>query len=119
MDGDFFYDWKKKILYKTLRRTKIKEEVFNNCDFLTSVNLSNNTTYIGKKAFQNCLGLSTLTLGNNITYFGEYAFENCSKLTTINYPNSLTTVAKGLFKNTGLTSFDFSNIQDKFPIPER
>jgi hypothetical protein len=91
-------------------QVEIKDEVFNSCDFLTSINFSNITTTIGNKVFYDCVNLTTLGLTNNIISFGEYAFENCSKITAIEYPSSMTTVPKGLFKNSGLTSFDFSKI---------
>lgn len=60
---------------------------FGGCSSLTSIDLSSCIT-IGSDAFSGCTSLQTVKLGSNLTTIGSNAFKNCSALTTIQVPSA-------------------------------
>ena len=64
----------------------IPEACFKRCDKLTTVNIPNTCTEIGKSAFAQCSLLSSIDL-SNITTIGQQAFEYCTNLNNIILPN--------------------------------
>ena len=73
---NFWYDG------ATYEVTKIGDEAFKKCDYLTSVTIPNSVTEIGESSFQDC-GLLSLAIPASVTSIGEYAFLGCSELATI------------------------------------
>ena len=58
---------------------------------LTSVNLGENVTTIGKGAFSGVYDLETVTIsGKNLTSIGEGAFSSCQKLVTVTFSEDAT-----------------------------
>ena len=51
---------------------------------LTSVEISDSVTSIGRYAFWNCTHLTSVEIPNSVTSIGDHAFRNCSSLTDIN-----------------------------------
>ncbi len=68
-----------------LNGTKIADGAFKNCESITTVNLPEGITTIGKEAFANCMGLSILTLPKSVTSVADDAFLECKKLRTVYY----------------------------------
>ena len=110
----------------------IVEMAFYNCSGLTSINIPNSVTTIGKYAFRYCTGLTNINIPNSVTTIemgafdvcsltsitipnsvktiGVSAFRNCSSLTSINIPNSVTTIEMGAFEYcSALTSINIPN----------
>ena len=83
--------------------TAIGDYAFSGCALLTSVNLPNSLTTIGRRAFDRT-GLTTVNIPNSVMTIGEEAFHWCDKLTSVNLPSSLTTIGDGAFASTGLMS---------------
>ncbi|MBQ7798094.1 MAG: leucine-rich repeat protein, partial [Clostridia bacterium] len=82
--------------------------VFYNQTSLTSVNLPNTITSIGKYAFYGCTGLSNVNIPNSITTIEAYTFYQCA-LTSVNLPSSVTTLGTHVFYGcTSLISADLS-----------
>ena len=82
-------------------------DAFSNCSSITSVNIPNSVTSIGKSAFSGCSGLTSVTFEDNssLDSIGNYVFSNCSGLTSITLPNSVTSIGDGAFSYcSGLTS---------------
>lgn len=78
---------------------------------LKKINLDNVTT-LKTSAFDGCAALTNIgQLNNNIATIERYVFRGTSSLTSINVPTGLTAVQEGAFENSGITSFDFSNVQ--------
>ena len=73
---NFWYDG------ATYEVTKIGDEAFKKCGYLTSVTIPNSVTEIGESSFQDC-GLLSLAIPASVTSIGEYAFLGCSHLATI------------------------------------
>ena len=67
------------------------------CDSLTSINIPNSVTTIGKFAFSDCDSLTSINIPNRVTTIGDQAFVGCHSLTSINISNSVTTIGKGAF----------------------
>lgn len=53
-------------------------------------------------AFYGCEKLSSVNMPQGVTAIGRYAFENCSSFTSITLPKSLTTVGDGAFYGCSL-----------------
>ncbi|MCH5179582.1 MAG: leucine-rich repeat domain-containing protein [Prevotellaceae bacterium] len=66
---------------------------------MTSVNIGNSVTSIGKYAFADCSGLTSVNIPNSVTKIGEYAFAYCSGLTSVTLPDSLTSIPYMAFEN--------------------
>ena len=67
----------------------IGEFAFHNCLSLKSIEIPESVSGIFKGAFENCKSLTEITLPENIKGLHGYTFRNCSSLTTINLPDSL------------------------------
>ena len=64
--------------------TSIGDNVFNNCQSLTSCTISNSVTSIGYNAFGDCLSLTSIDIPNSVTSIGDGAFYmNNSELTEL------------------------------------
>lgn len=83
----------------------IDNNVFRDCERLTSLTIPNSMTSIGSYAFSNCVGLTSLTFPNSVTSIGSSAFSGCTGLTSLTLPNSVTSIDKYAFSGcTSLTS---------------
>ena len=97
------------VVYKNreLRVTSIKDNAFEGCSGLTSVDIGDGVTSIGDDAFRTCSGLTSIDIPDGVTSIGEYAFCYCSGLTSVDIPNSVTSIGDGAFEGcSGLTSVD-------------
>ena len=56
---------------------------------LSSVEIPNSVTYVGKRAFDFCLDLKTVRLPDAITQIGKMAFRSCVELTTVEMGNGM------------------------------
>ena len=84
--------------------------VFRECTSLTTIDLPNGVTYIGKCAFGNCSGLTSVTIPNSLTSIGPSTFSGCSALTSVTIPNSVTSISGGAFSGcSALTSVTIPN----------
>jgi len=69
----------------------------NQIDSITSVQVSNGITSIGRNAFAGT-GLTSITIPNSVTSIGDYAFERALSLTSITIPDSVTSIGYGAFE---------------------
>jgi surface protein, putative len=81
---------------------KIKEQAFEGCTGLMSVNFSacTNLTEIGWGAFDGCTGLTgvlDLSACTSLAKIGDMAFENCTSLNEVRLPASLTQITGRAF----------------------
>ena len=89
----------------------IRNNAFENCEFMTSVTLPNSVTSIGEKAFYRCSSLTSITIPNSVTSIDEGAFDNCSRLTSITIPNSVTSISPTAFHGCyNLTSIHINSV---------
>lgn len=79
--------------------TAINDYAFAGCYDLTSVDMADSITSIGKSAFMNCCNLKTINLSNNLVALGEGCFSYCSNLTEIALPDSVNTINKYIFQS--------------------
>jgi hypothetical protein len=67
----------------------IGESAFEECYFLTSVEIPNGVKSIADYAFKGCRTLESVTIPNSVTTIGKEAFNDCSWLTSITVLNSI------------------------------
>ncbi len=67
---------------------------------VTSVEIKEGATYIGKEAFEACSALTSIEIPGTVTSIGEYAFSQCDSLTSITIPDSVTTIGKYVFRDS-------------------
>ena len=63
--------------------TRIEYEAFSGCSGLTSIEIPNSVTSIGREAFSGCSGLTSIEIPNSVTSIGSEAFSDCSGLTSV------------------------------------
>ena len=67
-------------------KTEIKEEAFEDCEELTSVELPQWIKKIGDRAFSLCSSLTSISIPSSVTEIGNWAFYGCSSLTEVRIP---------------------------------
>ena len=88
----------------------ICDYLFYNCSKLTSINIPENVTSIGRGAFEDCSGLTSINIPQNVTSIREDTFLGCSSLTSINIPEGVTSIEDCAFKDcSGLKSISLPN----------
>ena len=86
----------------------IGEYAFAKCTNLAFASLPEGLTSIGIRAFQNCTNLALTSLPDGLTSIGDNAFYNCTSLTLTSLPESLTSIGIRAFQGcTSLTSITF------------
>ena len=86
--------------------TTIQTSAFENHQKLTSLELPNTVTSIGKGAFKNCKNLESITFVGGeaqITTIGEGAFAECG-LKSFDVPNNVKTISREAFRNCDVLS---------------
>lgn len=106
-----FYNTNKLTTINKGNLTKVGDRSFYNSNLLTSLDLSN-VTSLGKEAFKDCKALKDIYLSTQLTTISEGCFENNTSLTSITIPSSVIKIEKYAFKDSGLTSATFLNINN-------
>lgn len=88
---------------------ELSESAFEGLENLSTITLSSNITSLPKRAFYGCKFLSTVNGLDDLYSIGESCFEDCSRLKRLSYNNRLLSVESKAFKNTKLTSFNFTS----------
>ncbi|MBR4887087.1 MAG: leucine-rich repeat protein [Muribaculaceae bacterium] len=63
--------------------TIIGDLAFDECYYLTNIEVPNSVTSIGESAFNVCSRLTSIEIPNSVKSIGDYAFSGCSGLTSI------------------------------------
>ncbi|MDY6373689.1 MAG: leucine-rich repeat domain-containing protein, partial [Bacteroidales bacterium] len=83
--------------------TSIGGSAFRNTG-LTSIEIPNSVTSIGRNAFSGCTDLTSIKIPNSVTSIGGSAFSGCTGLTSIEIPDGVTTIWSDAFSRcTNLT----------------
>lgn len=83
--------------------TELKNACFQNCRSLTSVDLPDTVTTIGRYCFASCTSLEEVSLSNSLKTIANHAFAWCTSLEVIRMGDSFE-----YFNNTGDNSFTYS-----------
>ncbi len=85
--------------------TTIGENLFYNCDNLTSVTIPDTVTLIGEYVFWDCDSLTSMVIPDGVTMIGDYAFACCDKLANVTIGQGVNTVrARAFLRCPSLTS---------------
>ncbi len=76
---------------------KIVDKAFDNCVYMTSVEIPSTVKSIGSEAFYNCVSLENITMPECVETIGNYAFYSCTSLTSINIPDTVNTIGRYAF----------------------
>lgn len=88
----------------------IGDYAFYNCTLLTSVEIADSVTTIGRSAFERCSKIKGIALPEGVKNIGDWAFYYCTGLTNIDIPNSVISIGRYAFYYcTGLTDVTLSN----------
>ena len=82
--------------------TRIEDDAFSMCKYLTEINIPSGVTYIGEWTFYHCENLTKVVIPPNITSIPYYAFAY-SGLTEIEIPKGVTTIDDYAFYSTAIT----------------
>ncbi len=77
--------------------TRIDEEAFSGCFWLTGVSLPATLTTVGRSAFSGCQGLTGISLPEGVTTLESEAFRNCTGLTSITLPAGVEILGERVF----------------------
>ena len=77
--------------------TRIGNDAFSKCGWLSAVTLPDSLTHLGDGAFWRCQNLQKVVLPQSITHVGVGAFVGCRSLTLAPLPNSLTHIGAEAF----------------------
>ncbi|KAL7720468.1 Leucine rich repeat containing protein BspA family protein [Entamoeba marina] len=77
---------------------EIGSRTFEGCTNLTSINISNNVTSIGKCCFKNCKKVTIISLPNKLKELNNSVFELCTHLKEIVIPNNFYRLGKSCFQ---------------------
>ena len=91
--------------------TAIGLSAFNNCPFLTSVNIPATIKSIGLYAFKGCSSLESIVIPNSVEKIASFAFKSCISLKNVTIEDGETTLEVGY--NT--TSFMQGGYYDQGP----
>lgn len=89
--------------------TSIGECAFQDCFYLSSINIPESVTYIGHSAFSNCERLKSIELPESITEIEYHTFSQCYGLESVVIPNSITTIGSGAFEYCNLKSVYYNS----------
>ncbi|KAL7717901.1 hypothetical protein QTN25_004604 [Entamoeba marina] len=86
---------------KTMRMpsliTSIPDNCFEDCYYLTDIELPKNLLTLGNHCFMNCKRLRSINIPSIVQSFGSNCFSCCYDLSVINIPNSLTYIGSYCF----------------------
>ena len=72
---------------------------FNGCSSLTDVKIPDSVTNIEWSAFRDCSSLRYIKIPNSVTNIGNYAFGGCTSLVSIVIPDGVTVIKDNTFKD--------------------
>ena len=102
--ADFFHGTSVSTVLMPNTIVKIGDNAFQNCTYLTSVEIPASVTELGNNAFSGS-GLSTVELPSTITKIGSYCFWGCANMVTVDFKASLTELPEGVFSQTSIAEF--------------
>lgn len=89
--------------YSQSDNANVSEQMFKDCDSLSSVVLDDGITSIGKNAFSGT-AITTINWPTSLTTIGDYAF-NGAKFNSLDIPSNITTIGgQAFYSNTQLKS---------------
>ena len=90
--------------------TSIGKSAFDWCESLTCINIPDSVTSIGDSAFSWCKSLTNINIPDSVTSIGDSAFYKCESLANINIPNRVTKIGESAFsKCEALTKINIPN----------
>lgn len=90
--------------------TSISDSAFYGCTSLTSINIPDSVSMIGRFAFKDCTSLTNIGIMDSVLEIGSCAFYGCSNLSSITIPDSVISIGDSVFCGcTDLISIELPN----------
>ena len=89
--------------------SSIGNAAFNDCEFLTSIDIPNSVSYIGDSAFYGCNRLTTIVIPKGVLTIGKWAFRYCNNLNKIELGDKVSYIGDCAFDGTALVSVIIPN----------
>ena len=89
----------------------LSEKVFEGCNSLESITISENIEALGENCFAGCSKLESITLPNSLLRIEQFCFSSCTSLESIILPENLIELGESSF--VGCTSLASINLPDK------
>lgn len=83
----------------TLKGSVCGSNMFEECDKLETVTLSEKTESIPSRMFKNCRALKKIKLPSKLKKIGFYAFSGCTSLQTVIMPTTISEMGDNAFEN--------------------
>ena len=83
--------------------TSIESYAFSSCQYLETINIPNQITYLNDGVFSSS-NIVSIILPSNLTSIGKYVFTKCSKLKTIDLPDGIISIGEGAFSEAAIES---------------
>lgn len=74
-----------------------KNNIFENCISLESIEIAEGVKSLGSFCFRNCRKLQSISLPSTLEVIGDYCFSNCLNLDAIDIPKSVTCIGDSIF----------------------
>ena len=95
----------------------IGERAFSGCTSLVSIKLSESISEIPWAAFEGCTSLQTIRIPEGVTYIDGYAFASCTSLRTLHLPNSLIKIDDHVIQDCySLTRIDYAGTEARWNV---
>ena len=101
-DRAFYGNWKITSVDMPNTITSIGKNAFGDCIALKTIRISNNAASIGDDCFYGCVKLADVSLPDSVTELGESAFSSCNALKTVTLGKNIREIKKNTFLRCGI-----------------
>lgn len=88
--------------------TKIADNAFKNCTYLTSITIPSSVEELGESVFSGS-GLTSISVPASVTKMGTYCFWGCANMTTVDFNATVEKLPEGTFSQANIDEITLSD----------